>query len=101
MAEKIYKEQVVGMVAERMGCSKAQAADALSAVLGSLEDTLRQNDRVTLTGFGTFEVRPTPARKVRVINGDRAGELVEVAPSHRVAFVAGKPLVEKVRGSRE
>ncbi|MCY4580092.1 MAG: HU family DNA-binding protein [Chloroflexi bacterium] len=100
MAEKIYKEQVIEMVAERMGCSKTSAASALSAVLVSLEDTLRQNDRVILTGFGTFEVRPTAARKVRLINGDRAGELVDIAPSHRVAFVPGKPLVEKVRGAR-
>ena len=83
-----------------MGCSKAQASDALSATLASIEDALLENDRLTLTGFGTFEVRPTAARKVRVINGARAGEMMDVAASHRIAFAAGKPLAENVRGAR-
>ena len=100
MAGRIYKEQIIEMMAARMECSKAQASDALRAALSSLEDALRENDRVTLTGFGAFEVRPTPARKVRVLNGANAGEIVEVAPSHRVAFAAGKPLVKNVRGAR-
>ena len=100
MAGRIYREQIIEMMAARRGCSKAQASSALGAALSSLEDALRENDRLTLTGFGTFEVRATPARKVRAINGANAGKLVEVAPSHRVAFIAGKPLVESVRGAR-
>ena len=39
---RIYKEQVIEMMAARMGCSRAQTSDALGAALSSLEDALQR-----------------------------------------------------------
>ena len=100
MMGRIHKEEFIGIVAVKMGCQKALAADAVNGVLGALEDALQENDKVTLTGFGTFEVRETAARSVRMIAGEKAGEMVQVPPGHRVAFVAGKNLIESARSAR-
>ncbi len=100
MAGRIHKGQLIEMVAESLECSKADASTAVSAVLGNIGEALRENDRVTLTGFGTFEVRETPARKVRAIAGSNAGEIIDVPAGHRVAFVPGKALTENARNGR-
>ena len=54
MTSVIHKTELSRMVAERLGISQAAAADASSAVLHSIGQALSENDRVTLTGFGTF-----------------------------------------------
>ena len=97
MASKIHKGDIVNMVAENGGYTKAEASRHVTMVLNCIAGGLRDNDRVTLTGFGTFEVRPTPARKIRAISGVNAGELVDVPAGHRVAFVPGKAMVDEVR----
>ena len=100
MAGRIHKGQLIAKVAESLECSKTDAATAVSAVLDNIGETLRENDRVTLTGFGTFEVRETPARKVRAIAGSNAGKIIDVPAGHRVAFVASKALKENARNGR-
>ncbi len=100
MAGIIYKGQLIELVAESLECSKTEAATAVSAVLDNIGEALRENDRVTLRGFGTFEVRETPARKVRAIAGANAGEIIELPAGHRVAFVASKTLTESARNGR-
>ena len=97
---KLYKQQIIGMVAERLGCPKAPAAKAVDAVLGSIQSGLQENERVTLTGFGTFEVRPTQARRIRAIRGEKAGEFIEVPASHRVGFSSSSSLAKSVRDAR-
>ena len=48
-------------------------------------------------GFGTFEVQKTAPRKIRLIAGPNAGQLVEVPAGKRVAFKAGSALSEIMR----
>ena len=64
MAGRIHKGQLIDMVAESLGCSKAQPGAAVNAVLENVRESLRENDRVTLTGFGTFEVRETAEGRI-------------------------------------
>lgn len=100
MAGKIHREQVIERLSEQTGWTKVESANNLQAVLDTLADSIEENDRVTLTRFGTFDVRPTPARQVKVIAGESAGELRDVPPSHRIAFSPSKGLLDKVRGAR-
>ena len=73
-----------------MGCSRAEAASALSAVLGAIEEGLVNRDRVVLTGFGTFAVRQVGQRRVRSIQQGRAH--ITVPAHNRVGFVPGADL---------
>ena len=97
---KLYKQQIIDMVAKEMGSERAPAARAVAAVLSSIGAALAEHDKVTLVGFGSFEVRPTRARTMRAIGGEKAGEMVEVPASHRVAFSTSPNLVKTVRDAR-
>ena len=77
MASVIHETELSKMVAERLGFSQAAAADATGAVLANIGQALSENDRVTLTGFGTFSVRERAARQMRAIAGDNAGQMID------------------------
>ena len=101
MASVIHKSELSKMVAERLGINQAAAGDAISAVLDSIEQALSENNRVTLTGFGTFSVRERAARQMRAIAGDNAGQMINVPTRKYVAFKAGSTLEQTVRDGHQ
>ncbi len=56
------KAEFVNIIAEKGGYSKKDAEKALAAVTGAITDTLVAGDKITLVGFGTFEVRERKAK---------------------------------------
>lgn len=88
------KTELVDAVASAADISKASAAKAVDAVLESVSDTLAKGDKVTLIGFGTFEVRERSARTAR---NPRTGEPIEIAATKVPAFKAGKKLKDAVK----
>ena len=59
------KSELVDQVADRAGLTKGEAARAVEAVLGTVQDTLRRGSEVTLSGFGKFHVGERGARRGR------------------------------------
>lgn len=88
------KTELVDAVAKTADLSKASAAKAVDAVLESVTDTLAKGDKVTLIGFGTFEVRERSARTAR---NPRTGDPIEIAATKVPAFKAGKKLKDAVK----
>ncbi len=88
----LRKSDISGRIASKLGGSRSQGEAALKAVLDSIQDSIGSGDRVVLTGFGSFEVRPVKARKVRPIRGGQAGSLITVPAHKRVGFTAGAEL---------
>lgn len=86
------KRDISGRIASKLGGSRSHGEAALKAVLDSIQDSLASGDRVVFTGFGSFEVRPVKARKVRPIRGGQAGSLITVPAHKRVGFKAGAEL---------
>ena len=83
------KSDFVAEVAKKTGMSKVKADEAVNAVIDAITDILKSGDKVTLTGFGTFEVRDRAARTVTDIRTKQK----KVAPaSKRPAFSAGAVL---------
>ena len=101
MARVIHKTELSKMVAERLGISQAAARDATSAVLGSIVQALSENDRVTLTGFGTFSVMERAAWRMRPNRGDNAGRTIHVPARKYVVFKAGNTLEQTLRDGRQ
>ncbi len=67
----------------------------VNTIFETIEEALRNGDRVELRGFGAFSVRVREARKGR---NPRTGEAV-VVPSKAVPFFkAGKELRARVNG---
>jgi len=46
-----------------VGLTKKEAGDVVDAITSAITDTLAMNERVTLVGFGAFQVRERKARK--------------------------------------
>ena len=88
----LRKSDLTARVASKLGRSRAQGESALNAVLDSIQEALAANNRVVLTGFGSFEVRQVKARRVRPIRGGQAGSLITVPAHKRVGFTAGANL---------
>lgn len=87
------KSDLVDHVAVELVTSRLQAARALDAVLSGIQKGLRQEKSVTITGFGTFEVRP---RKARTGRNPSTGETIRIAEGNRVGFRVGKTLKQSV-----
>ena len=83
------KSDLIAAMSEKSGLSKKDAGAALDAFVASVEDALKANDKVSLVGFGTFEVRERAARTG--IN-PQTKKPVKIAASKAPAFKAGKQL---------
>jgi len=87
------KNDLIEIVADRADISKSSASHAVDAMLGAITDTLKNQEKVTLVGFGTFEVRH---RKARTGRNPSTGEQIEIKASNSPAFKAGKALKDAV-----
>ncbi len=90
---RLNKGELVEAVATAMDVSKSQADKAVSAVLGGIEKGLKKGKKVSLVGFGTFEVRKRKARSGR---NPRTGEAIKIKAGKSVGFKAGKALKDAV-----
>jgi DNA-binding protein HU-beta len=89
----LNKAELVAEVAERSGLTKRDAEKAVNAVVDSIEGALTKGDKVSLVGFGTFEVRERAARSGR---NPRTGATLQLAASKVPAFKAGKSLKDTI-----
>ena len=87
------KAELVGAVSEKVGISKKDSDKAVAAVLEVITETLVSGEKVSLVGFGTFEVKDRAARKG--IN-PRTKEAMMIEASKLPSFKAGKALKEAV-----
>jgi DNA-binding protein HU-beta len=89
----VNKSELVTAVAEKSGLSKKAASEAVEAVLETISQALATGEKVTLVGFGTFEVRHRAARKG--VN-PATGAPIDIPATVVPAFKAGKNLKEAV-----
>ena len=87
------KTELIAAVAESAELSKASAGRAIDATLEAITGALKSDDKVTLIGFGTFEVRKRAARTGR---NPRTGKAIKIKASKSPAFKAGKSLKDAV-----
>ncbi len=83
------KTELISSVAKTAGVSKKDTEQVLNAFFSTVQETLKQNDKVQLPGFGTFEVRERAERQG--IN-PRTREAITIAASKSIVFKPGKAL---------
>lgn len=88
------KQELVDSVAKANGLTKKDATAAVDAVFTSIEEALKNGEKVQLIGFGNFEVRDRAARKGR---NPQTGAEIEIPASKVPAFKPGKALKEAVK----
>ncbi|TFG83762.1 MAG: HU family DNA-binding protein [Chromatiales bacterium] len=87
------KGDLIDVVADDAGLSKADATRAVDAVIGAVTKALKSDQQVSLIGFGTFVVKKRAARQGR---NPRTGETIQIAASNVPGFKAGKALKDAV-----
>lgn len=87
------KSELIDAIAAAADISKASASRALDAMIDSVTETLKSGDKVSLVGFGTFEVKDRAARTGR---NPKTGEEIAIAASRVPSFKAGKTLKDAV-----
>ncbi|MFF4660051.1 HU family DNA-binding protein [Streptomyces sp. NPDC001381] len=91
------KAQLVEAIADKLG-GRQQAADAVDAVLDAIVRATVAGDRVSVTGFGSFEKVDRPARYAR---NPQTGERVRVKKTSVPRFRAGQGFKDLVSGSKK
>jgi nucleoid DNA-binding protein len=82
------KADLVNEVAKVVSTRK-EAEAAVDCVFGTIRNTLKDKDQVTVVGFGTFKVSN---RKARTGRNPKTGEAIMIKASNVPKFVAGKAL---------
>lgn len=80
------KSELVESIAEKSGLNKSQAAEALDALIDTVQSVVASGDKLTLPGFGAWSRTDRAARMGR---NPRTGEPVQIAASKGVKFTAG------------
>ncbi len=87
------KAQLVEAVSDKTGITKKKAGNVLDTITQTIAHTLSNNEKITLVGFGTFQVRQRKARKG--IN-PQTKEALTIPVKKVLKFKAGKDLRQAV-----
>ncbi len=90
----LSKSDIADAVAQKAGMPKSRAENVVSMVFDTIQDSLKQGERVSIVSFGTFEVRTNKGRMGR---NPKTGETIYIPEKRSVKFKAGKGLKETVR----
>ena len=83
------KTDLVEEVAQETNLTKTKARQAVDALLESLSNELSSGSKVTLTGFGTFQVKEQKSKKGR---NPQTGQVMTIPAKNVVKFNPGKSL---------
>lgn len=83
----ITKTHLIDAVAEKTGFAKTNVKEMLDATLNEISDQTAIGAKVTLTGFGSFQVKERAARTGR---NPATGASMEIAASRSLTFKASK-----------
>ena len=89
------KTEFVAAVAKKSGLSKKDAEKAVKAFVDTVSEQMVAGDKITIVGFGTFEVSERAAREGR---NPKTGEAMPIPASKVPRFKAGQGLKDAVNG---
>jgi DNA-binding protein HU-beta len=87
------KTELVAAVAEKTGASKKDSEKLVSAVFETITNALVAGDKVSMVGFGAFEIKERPARIGR---NPRTKAEIEIPASRAASFKPGKALKDAI-----
>jgi DNA-binding protein HU-beta len=92
------KAELVEAVAKSASIPKAAAEKAVGAFINTVSNALKQGDRVTLVGFGSFEVSQRQARTGR---NPQTGKEINIAEAKVPKFRPGKALKDAIASKKK
>lgn len=90
----VTKKELIELVAKKGNLTNKASKEAIKVFLNAIRDALKRNEKVILTGFGTFSLR---ARKQRKGRNPKTGETITIPARNAPGFTPGKSLKKSVR----
>ncbi len=87
------KTELVAAVAQKSGLTKKDAERVVNATLDTIVENLQNGEKVSLSGFGIFEVKD---REARIGRNPRTKEAIEIPATRLPGFKASKTLKDSV-----
>lgn len=87
------KTDLIAAIAEKAEISKKDSEKALKAFIDVVTEQLKNDDKVQLVGFGTFEVSKRAAREGR---NPQTGQTMKIDACKAPKFKAGKALKDAI-----
>ncbi len=87
------KTELIAILAERSGVTQAKAKDVLDSLIEVITEEVKDGRKVSLVGFGTFEVAQRSARSGR---NPKTGEEIQIPACKAPKFKPGKAFKEAV-----
>ena len=87
------KAELINVVAEKAGLSKKDTEKAVTALIDTITAELVAGEKVSLVGFGNFDVKTREARTGR---NPKTKEEIQIPATRIPQFKAGKALKEAV-----
>ena len=91
------KAQLVEIIATDADISKAKAGVVIDSLINAITSSLKDDETVTLIGFGSFS---TAKRAARIGRNPKTGKEIKIAATTTPKFKAGKALKEAVAGKK-
>lgn len=90
----VTKKELIELVAKKGNLTNKASKEAIRVFLNAIRDALKRNEKVILTGFGTFSLRARKARKGR---NPKTGDTITIPARNAPGFTPGKSLKKAVR----
>lgn len=87
------KAELIESIASRTDLPKQKAEEIVNGVFDDIVAALKNGDKVSISGFGTFSISE---RKARTGRNPKTGEAIQIASSRAAKFKAGKTLKESL-----
>jgi len=87
------KGQLINKIAEDANLTRQQAGQALDAILNAIADSLKDGEKTSIPGFGTFS--PT-SRKARKWFNPHTQKKIDIPAKTAVRFKAGRGLMDSL-----
>ena len=87
------KAELIEAIAKKAELSKKDSENALNAAIEAITAALKDGDKVSMVGFGTFE---TKTRAARIGRNPKTKAEIEIPASRVPGFKAGKALKDAI-----
>ena len=90
------KQEIVDIVSDATGLTKVETETVMNGIMGTIIDSLSNNERVELRGFGTFGIKHRMPKKAR---NPGTGEPINLPERHVPTFKPSKLMRSHVNNS--
>ena len=77
------RKDLIDKVAKEFGLKKKDAESIVKFIFREIAETVKKGERVSIQGFGAFELRELKERRIK---NPRTGEVIEIPKRRKVCF---------------